>query len=160
MADGSFAGLPVNQGSFDSFFLNKVRETFFTPQLGKSHITYAAFANCNRHLTTALWRELHRTGRLPAGIPVHAPFASPKAESYYVQVRWDGTKRYLSRLAAAAFKEGALAAVQRDSGLEGCHRLVSYPGSERDFNPNNLYFGSGKLVGVVSELCLLVDLVP
>lgn len=142
--DGSFADLPVDQVSYDAWFLRKVQATFFEPRTGATHITYAAFANCNRHLTGPLWRSLYETGYLPPGIPVHAPFAPPKAGSHYVQVRW-GKKRYLSRLAAAAFKPGGRAAVQRDPGLEGCHRLMSYPGSERDFNPSNLYLDSGAL---------------
>lgn len=56
-----------------------------------------------------------------------------------------GTKRYVHRLPAVAFTEDGRRRIQQDPTLEACHRVLSYPGSERDMNASNIYLGSGEL---------------
>ena len=51
----------------------------------------------------------------------------------------------MHRLAAVAFTEDGRQRAQQDPTLEACHRILSYPGSERDMNPSNIYLGSGEL---------------
>ena len=137
---GSFVGLPTDQAEYNAWFQNHIRDKLFNTS-GAGHTTYAAFANANTHLTGDLWRELYDTGRLPAGIPLFSPFAADTRGHTRVSVKL-GVGRTLHRLAAAAFKPSHLGrgAVIENPTHHACHRLMPYPGSTRDFNPNNLFF--------------------
>lgn len=139
-------GIPGEQGAFNAWWRLYLRETFFCPNESATKAkNYAMLARANTHIPERLWRQLRDRQELPAGVPLHCPFAPAKVESWYCQIRPRGAaKQYVHRLAAAAFAEGGRDRLG-DRSLEACHRLLTYPGSERDMNFANLYWGSGEL---------------
>ena len=139
--------LSWDAASFDRKWTEWLQTTFFDP---RKHNAYASLVRANAHIPSdetqpegdKLWHMLRQTGRLPAGIPLLCPFASA-GSNMYCQARIDRVKRYVHRLAAAAFAVNGRAQYD-DTSLEACHRIMGYPGSRRDMNPSNLYFESGE----------------
>ncbi len=123
---GTFVGLPPGQASFEAWWQEWFKETWFSPTTARGAANYAAFANANRHIPSdadrpahlQLWRLLRQSGHLPEGIPVHCPFAPAKEGHWYCQARIGGVKRYVHRLAAVAFSENGRQLIGQDPSLE------------------------------------------
>lgn len=96
------------------------------------------FGAYNTHLTVEEMRDLQALPpRFPADKPVFAPYAL--SSNGYCQVKAD-KKRYVHRI-ACAWKNGEPPTPQH----EASHVLTTtYPGSQRDFNPNNLVWETGE----------------
>lgn len=107
-------------------------------------INNKAFKRHNTHLTAAELFDLSRSPpKFPERKPVFSPYARTKAKGSYSQVRIDtfGKRKVYIHRVAAVWKHGAPA---RDD-YEASHTLGGYQGCERDFNPNNLVWESGRV---------------
>lgn len=148
---GTFVGTPPEQLRYDQWYRDWFFGTFFDMNSQNGPRNYAMLARANTHIPSGpLWRQLFTLQQLPVGVPLHCPFAPAKRGHWYCQVRIGGAnepKRYVHRLAAVAFKrpEDGRQKIQQDPTFEACHRLMSYPGSERDMNSANLYLSTGEV---------------
>ena len=95
------------------------------------------FAEYNVHLTH---EEMRGVRALPPRFPMDKPVFAPYAltGNGYCQVKVNGRKFYVHRV-ACAWRHGAPPTLKH----EASHLLSGYPGSERDFNPNNLVWEVG-----------------
>jgi hypothetical protein len=98
------------------------------------------FRDRNPHLTELEVRTIIADGVFPIGKPVFSPYRPAKQGSNYSQVRYEGVKYYLHRVAAIA-RYG----MPPDGAMEASHRIISLNRDiTGDFNPNNICWETGE----------------
>ena len=148
--DATFAapvGTRWDQAGYTNWFWVWLNLTLLNCTTGSGAGLHASFVIVNSHLTQEHWRGLSERRWPPAGIPLFAPH-TPNQKGYItIQTTDEAGNRHcrkLHRLACATI-DNRLRLFLEDPSLWASYRLITFPGSARDFNANNLVPENGAL---------------
>jgi len=107
----------------------------------KAMFAHSNFTSFNLHLSRTEMHELANNYIFPQLKPVFSPYAATKNKAAYTQVRINGTKHYVHRVALHCFQGPP----PNESSTEASHRVVNCPMDiTRDFNPNTICWETGE----------------
>ena len=137
-----------DQATFTNWFWVILSTTLLNCTTASGAGLHAAFVIVNSHLTMEHWQGLSERRWPPAGIPLFARNGyiriDPRDKDSPRDLEGNRPHRLPHRLACATIDD-RLRLFREDPSLEASHRLITFPGSARDFNANNLIPESGAL---------------